>query len=391
MPRSITSTRVLILNLIALAVPPARSEHHDAIIDWVRSRGGFFSDKIEIRRAEPDDPNSHLGVFATKNISAKERLLEVPKSCFIALGGDEVLTASTDDDDGFYWKNVCSLSKKLMKEMELGADSDYAPYIAYVNAQKTGQIPATWSNAGKDLLRTVLDEGRNLAYGNNFLPPKNMVDWIDIHLKQAGCIDAEDPFQEHAAAITVQRGYDTALIPIWDMFNHDNNLLNTENDSMNEEFGLRVRAAEEIDEGEEIFATYNQCVDCEGISDWWGTPEILRDFGFVERYPQQWVFLGSDDMYIWFTMEKPESGSGEPVAYFWQHGKPDEEGRPNEGNILFLREQLGRLKKVSTVELKERGGVPENEWNIILQFHHAATAAISGVLKAALQRGYDEL
>jgi hypothetical protein len=43
---------------------------------------------------------------------------------------------------------------------------------------------------------------------------------------------------------------------------------------------------QEIEAGEEIYLSYNQFHDCEG---WWheyGTPEMFRDYGFVEQYPQ---------------------------------------------------------------------------------------------------------
>lgn len=379
-------------SLLLVAMVPTAIADHEAIIDWVRSRGGFFSDKMEMRPVDPDDPSSPFGVFAKQDIFAKERLLNVPHSCFIGLWGDEALDnphsdpEDEEEDVPWYWENICRVSKKLMKEMRLGKDSDFAPFIAYLKTQQKGQIPATWSQDGKNLLRTVLGEGGSKIYGNNILPPRDAVDWIDKHFKQTGCIDPDDPFEEHAVALTIQRGYDKFLIPIWDMFNHQNGpLLNTENDSMYAGGGIEVRASKTIHAGEEIYTTYNECLDCNDQTDYWGSPEILRDFGFVEQDPQIWV-IDSDDFYIWFEKEIDED-TGEPEIFFmeeedWYLDEQGvmQDGRPNEAGIIFLKEQLKRLQILAEKDLTDRGPVPEKEWNTTLQFHRAYTDAISGVL-----------
>ena len=31
------------------------------------------------------------------------------------------------------------------------------------------------------------------------------------------------------------------------------------------------------------------CEDCENREETYGTPETLRDYGFVEQYPQRWI------------------------------------------------------------------------------------------------------
>ena len=35
---------------------------------------------------------------------------------------------------------------------------------------------------------------------------------------------------------------------------------------------------------------YRMPADCLEIDDVWGTPEILKDFGFVENHPHRWIF-----------------------------------------------------------------------------------------------------
>ena len=84
------------------------------------------------------------------------------------------------------------------------------------------------------------------------------------------------------------------------MVNHDNGQINTENTPISSESGIKVWASKPIKAGEEIFASYDRCLDCQDVANYWGTPEILRDFGFVERYPRRFVAY---DEGIWFEVE----------------------------------------------------------------------------------------
>lgn len=337
-------------------------------VNWVRSKGGFFSDKLDIHRINMGDSTSPLGVFAKENIRKGERLLEVPHSCFIALW-DEAKPEMAGDNDPYYNKNyvdnVCHLSHKLTEELYRGNESEYAPYIEYIKHQQHGQLPATWSKHGKDLLRKVA------------APGWDMVDWMD-HFKE--CM----PLDEHLLALTAQRGYDTALIPVWDLFNHRNGRsLNTRNDPMYASDRLRVYAKRFISKGQEVYASYDECRDC-GEEMWEvGTPEILRDFGFVEQYQQRWVYR---DQGIWFLVYINELGNLDvhwDIPKDYAHTEDDSFGVPNTDGIAFLRTELERLQKLSNNELKDQRQVPTHEWNSILQFHQASITAISLAVESA--------
>jgi hypothetical protein len=45
-----------------------------------------------------------------------------------------------------------------------------------------------------------------------------------------------------------------------------------------------------IKAGEELYNSYNRCNICDGYLDWFGTPEVFYHYGFVENYPQRWLF-----------------------------------------------------------------------------------------------------
>ena len=110
------------------------------LISWVRSKGGSFSDKIEIRRVNPEDPTSYMGVFVREPIEAKESLFVIPRDCFIHVF-DTAETQQTNneaDDISYetYNADLCKLANKLMNEMKLGEKSEYAPYVAYLQTHK---------------------------------------------------------------------------------------------------------------------------------------------------------------------------------------------------------------------------------------------------------------
>jgi hypothetical protein len=126
-------------------------DHGEALIEWLRSKKGFFSPKLEIRRCDPTDESSPLGMFATGAFQAKERLLLIPREMLITA-------------EGTY--EECDTVRNLVREMKLKDESKYAPYVNYLLEQPTGQLPSAWSDEGKELLLRVM--------GGDKLPPEDV-------------------------------------------------------------------------------------------------------------------------------------------------------------------------------------------------------------------------
>ena len=265
--------------------------------------------------------------------------------------------------------------------MKLGSKSQYAPYIAYLKTQSPGQLPVHWSPQGKDLLRKVA------------VPGSPMVDWIDWNFKgeKNDCIsstssdkEGEISFEEHMLEMTMQRCFDSALIPIWDMVNHHNGKINTENDSMYEPGGLALRASRNLAAGEELYASYDKCLDCLGVEEEVGTPEILKDFGFVEHYPHRWVFT---EQGIWLEVD----ANGEFDPYFGEA----QNSTPSREQLEFLKRELERLETIGETLLRdsEQGDVPDREWRTIQQFQKVATKDLDEVVEwyTAVGSNADEL
>jgi len=54
--------------------------------------------------------------------------------------------------------------------------------------------------------------------------------------------------------------------------------------------GYEIVTSKSILAGDELFLSNNHCAICDQYYDWFGTPEMFLHFGFVEGYPQRWLF-----------------------------------------------------------------------------------------------------
>ena len=386
MTPSFSPSRALLLLAIVSIRRCFANESEDlagAVIDWIRSKpGGYVSDKVEVRRLNPADDSSPLGVFAKADVEAKEMIMEVPRDCYIHVYDDAKkieLEAMEDSMEALY-DNLCLLAEKTAKEMRLGNESAYASYVKYLNKQSRNQIPAVWSKEAKDMLRDLLPED------------SDGVDWITDNFQKCSGVNLNDPFDEHVVALTKQRSFDSAMIPLYDMVNHDNGQINTENTSLSSKDGIKVRASKGIKAGEEIFASYDKCLDCSDVSYYWGTPEILRDFGFVERYPRRFVEYGGD-IQVWFELWEGPGGelevrwddyglSEEEISYYQSLG--DLSGPPNEEGIAYMKKELQRIDALPPNKLSDcPTNVPVNECKTLLQYKEAVIEAYTLAISEA--------
>jgi len=160
--------------------------------------------------------------------------------------------------------------------------------------------------------------------------------------------------------------------------------LNTKSDPIREGKSVLVRALRDIAAGEEIYTTYNHCIDCESRLENYGTPELLRDYGFVESYPQRWVFSlkkskpTSRSKVVSFDLDLDETAQ---VKLTWSRDPPP-------GALLWLKSQLKELKDAGELELEKRDtSIPDNEWDTIMKYYNALTVAFTEAIKALESAG----
>lgn len=333
-----------------------------ALVQWVKDAPtGFVHDDIEIRRYDPEDYSSPFATFATRFIPAKTNLLVIPR--------EHLITAEGSEDQ-------CVTVKNLVRELRLGNESKYAPYINYLLDQPTGQLPNSWTEEGQDLLDKILVDKHEDA---QFLPPEGPFGYT---FKEECDEEYSDELTEDAYLIVIQRSWDDVMIPLYDMLSHRNGKwLNTESDSVHYNTNdVTVRASRDIQAGEEIYTSYNFCTDCGSRDGDFGTPEILRDYGFVEQYPQRWIFHQFESVAFELDEIEHKNELGESYVAMqvtWLFDEPSDEG------IEFLEGELVRLEDVSRADFQEKLNVPANEEKLCRQFLDALINAIIHAIESA--------
>jgi hypothetical protein len=112
MRRLLRSTLLLLASAAAVsgdAASNAMDAHVQDMVAWLRNQGGRVNEKIEIRRADPSDPTSYFGMFATETIQTMEPLLKVPASAMI-----RAIQAEYDNEDE-HAVVLCDLTHVLLK------------------------------------------------------------------------------------------------------------------------------------------------------------------------------------------------------------------------------------------------------------------------------------
>jgi hypothetical protein len=366
-------------------------KYSNGLIDWLKSKNGLFHPSLELRRIHPNDSSSGIGIFTNAAIKEEDLLIRIPDQMIIH--SKENMGNAID----------CELASKLIEEMKKKDKSDYAPYIDFLTkSQPMGQMPSTWSDDGKEMLMKALgDEHFSLKraqimakrYGTfqeaNILPPVDPISWIYKDWYQ-GCDGGHDDLDEYAATVVIQRSWDNLLIPVYDLLNHRNGAwLNTRTDEKgvhNTKF-VSILASRDIEAGEQIYSTYNMCEDCEGRISTYGTSEIFRDYGFVEKMPQTWIF---PDLNLGFRLdefvEPDDNGKTGYHIYEWI-----DDDLPTKEDIPLFHQKLEYVEsRINMLENQEAwSSVPQNEWETTLEYMRAMEIALQSVLQWHEEMIYD--
>ena len=255
-PRSTQLLLAAVAVVLSTTVSVCRADHDPEmkeLMHWFQGRKDTeFNPNQEIRRVDPDDPASMLGVFATADIAKGEVLVSIPWDTLIHSG--ETVT----DPDPL----TCGTVRNLANEMRKGDDSKFAPYTKYLMSQKVGQLPSAWSKEGKLLFKEVLGEE---------LPPADPVSWLEEDWRQ-DCQGSTDPLDEQAALLVVSRSEDDLMLPIYDMYAHRNGKYNNVDNNREEGKRFYLSANRDVSKGEQLYNSYNMCNNCGGRANSYGTP-----------------------------------------------------------------------------------------------------------------------
>jgi len=329
------------------------------LMDWMRSHNAILNPKQTVQLVDPTgaaSSSSPYGVFATSNIAKGEIIISVP----------EHLIVSGNIQTGDEFELPCETVDLILKEMEKGDTSFYAPYMRYLQSIPEGELPEAWSGAGRKLLTDLMggDDSNSLFNGQH---------WLNKWNGQV-CDGINDPEGNRAALLVANRMEDGQMIPYLDFFNHRNGHSTNADSAVNAETdSFMVVAKRNIREGEQIYMSRNMCFDCTHFeTNGYGTPELLRDHGFVEDLPQRWNFNLAGKRRVFDLLERR---SGE-LEIEWVRSVP-----PKKGTEEQVGEHLQFLDEFAQKHSQNTGDVPENEWNIIMKYHNALTQSHNALLK----------
>jgi len=346
---------------------------------WLSNlEGGFFSPKQEIR-AVGEERGAFHGIFAKEFIAKGDLLSQIPWDYIITDEEKDAKLSAKDFDEPVL---KCGTARNLAREMkqvqtmgkyikDANSASKYGPYIQYLLDQPLGVIPSEWSLRGKDMLNNMLGGKRQIS------PPNYITTWLTEDWYDDCNGDPQDEISAKAAMLVVSRADDELLVPVYDMYNHRNGIYYNTHMKVNRGMNYQVTARKDIQPGDQIYNSYNMCENCGGRKDGYGTPEVFRDYGFVENFPQRWNFEEFEFMFDLFEKE-----GGGPVQILWaKNSKPTSMDDINEAKGTILQE-LKRLRKIRHLLWRSdwkdgNSTIPMNEWNNIWEYHQTLVNALS--------------
>ena len=165
---------------------------NDPLIEWLRSNGGVFSDKVQFRHLDPNDASTPVGLFANDALKKGETIMVIPNKCLF----------TTPPPQGF-----CETARALAHHAREGEKSFFKDYVNYVfDGNKHKILPYRWSDDAKKILHEIA--GKELYNPIGELGSFNSV-----------CGDGGD-LEEDAWELVISRSWREVMIPVYDMVNH---------------------------------------------------------------------------------------------------------------------------------------------------------------------------
>ena len=190
------------------------------------------------------------------------------------------------------------------------------------------------------------------------LPP-DLEDVPDVAVP--GYCQSARPNYMRAAEQLVSRGWDYLTLPVLDMLNHSNDIdkmYMLEITDPHEGRVVKAFVTRDVRKGEEITLSYSHSA---AGYDWHTTPELMRDFGFVEFGRQDWHFGEYDDCFTIWT--------NDTVQYNEKETDDDE----LDDMIEFFRYQYDRVSQLKF----EPEGMEPHEFDLLTNYHQALQRALN--------------
>lgn len=397
-----------------------RGEPEVNLVKWIESAGGYV-DHRQVIHSEPGKPR---GVYASQDIPRGQLLLILPAETLL---GPK------------YVNDICLTAQMLQQEMNLGKESFYAPFLHYLS--ETNNLPDNWSEEGRLLLDRILGsrlppheigshtrwwqencaEQETLPMKYQELLPKEVLDvtrkldsrdqeilYAHLFSKTENDTSVDNGSKglptsyiqtlTHTLGISGPKDeYTTVVPPYYALYNHAHSRHDSSIRSFNVEDGFHAYASRDIKAGEQITHQYGDLT----------TPELFREYGFVEQQHQKWSFYVpsslTDTGMLPYVSRSPDTINATNTIHFdidFITGRPEVSwvshgGQPpNDNALLFFRAELQRLRRVKEKALNQKrkkddssspSVVPVNEEESIWRYHRALTTAMESAIAFAVQ------
>ncbi|KAL7536266.1 hypothetical protein ACHAWF_005418 [Thalassiosira exigua] len=278
-------------------------------------------------------------MIATDSIPAETLLIHTPGSLVLPLSNE----------------NQCGFVGEIIKEMKVGAQSKWHPYFKYDDSSGS-RVPSQWDREGRATkeLQGMPSAGETHRH----------VDWYTAACIQGGVMSEYD---WKAMMMFVTRAADLGMVPLYDLMNHHNGLINTRSER-DDEGGLRVIALMDVPANSPIYNTYA----ASGIE---STVDVFNTYGFVEDYPR--LFRWTNEQLIALSQEKEDHAYD---RYGLSNSDPNNEPgdrlhfEPNSRHyeVLVISPTLAALSP--TKKLTQALGSSHRsleEWGQLIGEHHA--------------------
>ena len=330
------------VTLLQLHVVVVSTDTNQELLKWVRAQGGYFNKKLELR----SDENGLFGVFAVQDIGANQLLASIPWSCILY-----------SDDSNHRFQN-CEVVRLLDEELNKEVPSLHAQGLKKTVREHASLLPFHWSQKGKELFLKVT--------GNGILPP------VDPFMEDFEWKRKCDRVSRDATLLVMTHGEDFGMVPLTDKFNNRGGNWTGAyfGNRTDEVIGLEILAARDLKAGEQVYTHYKDYGQI-------GTPELLRDYGFVEMYPQRYIF---PEWEVAFDVKERGDGSLR-VKWLSKVMNATYNYDPDEETAAFLLQQVARLSSVYSdlkrISSEESESLAENELQIVMQFCRDYLTALS--------------
>jgi hypothetical protein len=291
---STTSTTTTTDRRSHLVQSPSPAHHVEPFMDWFLSQEGAFYDSTRqaITTTTQSNDDSRWYSVATHDIEKGAVLAMIPTRSVLTgrpQDNDNIKEEEDDNDDDeedpTYGQSQqvpvdCTTMNAIAKELLLGHDSKFAPYLQHLQHQQSLKVPSQYSQQGKELFWEVLESENQVMLMEPTVPyeVREGVPHVCETMYRAHEENAEVPGSgAHAAARWVQQQFAVpldssfdAMIPLVDLYPHRNgNFTNVElqiihhdEQHQQQQHFARLIALRDIVKGERLHTSLNECSTC---------------------------------------------------------------------------------------------------------------------------------